>query len=100
MSEFFRKSLLMGMGLAALTTEKIEKTVEELIKKGELSEQEGKEAVKEFIEKSKEIKREIGDKIEKTVSDSLKELNIPTRDEIDALKKRIEGLEALLQHKE
>jgi len=53
--DFIKKSMLAGIGLAVLTKEKAEKTVDELIKKGELTKKEGKETIKEFTEKSKRV---------------------------------------------
>ncbi|MBW2545261.1 MAG: phasin family protein [Deltaproteobacteria bacterium] len=91
--DFIKKSMLAGVGLAALTREKLEKTVDELIKKGEMTEKEGKEAIEELTEKSKEFKKELTKKVEKTVSDIIARLDIPTRKEFAALKSKIEKME-------
>ena len=91
--DFFKKSMLAGIGLAVLTKEKAEKMVDELIKKGELTKKEGKETIKEFTEKSKEFKKELTKKVEKTVADTIEKLNIPTRKEFAALKSKIEKME-------
>lgn len=93
MKDFIRKSMLVGMGLATVTREKIEQTIDELIKKGELSEKEGKDAIDELVEKSKEMKKDLADKVEKMVSDTLKKLNIPSRDEFQALKDKVERMD-------
>jgi polyhydroxyalkanoate synthesis regulator phasin len=39
--DFVKKSMLIGVGLATLTREKVEQTINELIEKGEMSEKEG-----------------------------------------------------------
>jgi polyhydroxyalkanoate synthesis regulator phasin len=93
MFDLIKKTMLAGVGLAAMTREKIEETIDELVKKGKLSEKEGKEIVEELIEKSKTAKKDLEEKIEKIVTISLKRLNIPTRDELTEIKKRIERLE-------
>jgi len=36
--DFIKKSMLIGVGLATLTREKVEQAIDELIKKGEMSE--------------------------------------------------------------
>jgi poly(hydroxyalkanoate) granule-associated protein len=92
MKDFIRKSMLVGMGLATVTREKIEETIDELIKKGEMSEKEGKEAIDELVEKSKEMKKDLTEKVENMVSDTLKKLNIPSRDEFQALKDKVERM--------
>jgi poly(hydroxyalkanoate) granule-associated protein len=93
MFDLIKKTMLAGVGLAAMTREKIEKTIDELVKKGKLSEKEGKEIVEELIEKSKTTKKDLEKKTEKIITKSLKRLNIPTRDELTEIKKRIERLE-------
>ena len=93
MFNFIKKTMLFGVGLAAVTREKIEEVVGELVKKGELSEKEGKEMVDELVEKSKSVKKDLEKKVEKIVADTLNKLNIPTRDELAELKKKIDKLE-------
>jgi len=90
--DFVKKGMLIGIGLATLTREKIEQTIDELIKKGEMSEKEGKEALDDLVKKSKEVRKELTDKVEKTVADTLKKLNIPTRKEFSELEEKIEQL--------
>jgi len=100
MLDLIKKTMLAGVGLAVMTREKIEETVDELVKKGKLSEKEGKETVEELIEKSKTAKKDLEEKIEKIVTKSLKKLNIPTRDELTEIKKKIERLEKSEDDKE
>jgi polyhydroxyalkanoate synthesis regulator phasin len=100
MKEFIRKSMLVGIGLATVTKEKIEETINELIKKGEITEKEGKEAVDELVQKSKEVTEELKEKVEKLVDDALKKFNVPTRDEFTDLKDKIEKMEASQKDKE
>ncbi|MCK9275200.1 MAG: phasin family protein [Syntrophales bacterium] len=93
MSDFIKKSMLMGIGLVSLTREKAEAFIDDLIKRGELSEKEGREAVDELVQRSKEVKSDVSRKVEKMVSDTLKRMNIPSRAEIDEIKMRIAELE-------
>ena len=92
MFNFIKKTMLVGVGLAAVTREKIEEIVGELVKKGELSEKEGKDMVDDLVEKSKKVKKDLDKKVEKIVADTLNKLNIPTREELTELKKKIDKL--------
>jgi polyhydroxyalkanoate synthesis regulator phasin len=94
MKEFMRKSMLFGIGLATLTREKIEEAVDELIKKGEMTEKEGKDAIDDLVKKSKAMSDELAEKVEKMVADALRKLNIPTRDEFLQLKEKVEQLDS------
>jgi polyhydroxyalkanoate synthesis regulator phasin len=93
MFELLRKTILLGAGLAVLTTEKIEEAVAEIVRKGQLSQKEGKELAAELIEKSKKARKELGEKIEKITNRSLEKLNLPSRKEVEELRARVERLE-------
>jgi len=95
------KSLLnLGLGALAMTKEKVEEVVNELVKKGEIGQEEGKELISELIEKGKRSKKEIEDQIEKTVKSVLGKLDISTKKEIEELKSEIEELKKKLNKEE
>jgi len=98
--DFIKKSMLIGVGLAVLTREKLEQSIDELIKKGEMSEKEGKDALDDLVKKSKEARKELTEKVEKTVADTLKKLNIPTRKEYSELAEKVEQLVKSQESKE
>ncbi|HOK36340.1 MAG TPA: hypothetical protein PLR72_03670, partial [Paludibacteraceae bacterium] len=75
MSEIIKNAVLAGIGLISLTREKAEEFAKELIKKGELSENEKAKFVKDVLEQSEKSKREIEEKIEKTVETVMAKMN-------------------------
>ena len=85
--------MLLGIGLASLTREKIESTVDDLIKRGEISEKEGKNLVEELKTRSEETRSEMVKRAEKIVSDALDKVNIPRMEDLNDLRQRIEKLE-------
>ncbi len=100
MFEFIKKAIFIGAGLASMTADKIEETVNEIVKKGDLTEKQGRELIQELKERSTKVRRELVEKIEKIVNDTLQKLNIPTRKEIEELRERIERLEKAGEKKE
>ncbi|HTZ41169.1 MAG TPA: hypothetical protein VMB77_13510 [Syntrophales bacterium] len=88
-----RNLKLLGIGLFFTGKEKIEEIVAELIKKGEISEPEGKELVEDLVAKSKAASKELEERIRKVVSDVHEKLHAPMKKEIAVQKKRIEKLE-------
>ncbi len=100
MFEFIKKSIFIGAGLASMTAEKIEEAVSEIVKKGEISEKQGKELVQDLLDKSSKVRKDLGERIDKLVQDRLQKLNIPTRREIDELKAKIAQLEKDREKKE
>ena len=100
MFEFIKKAIFIGAGLASMTAEKLEEAVEEIVKKGEISEKQGKELIQDLKEKSGKAKKDFGERIDKVVKDTLQKLNIPTRTEVEELRARIEQLEKAAEKKE
>jgi len=88
-----RNLKLLGIGLLFTGKEKIEETVAELIKKGEISEPEGKALVAELVAKSKAATKEMREWIGKVMSEVYDKLRTPMKKEIAVLTKRIEKLE-------
>ncbi len=93
MKDMFRKTLALGLGLALASKEQIEKTVDELVKKGEVSATESKELIDELITKGEDGHRELRNKIRGHVKEFLSEMDIPTKEDLKNLESRIEKLE-------
>lgn len=53
------KGFLLSVGLAAVTKDKLEKIIGELIKRGKLNEKDGRELVMKLLNKSKEERAKI-----------------------------------------
>jgi len=100
MLEFLKKTIWIGAGLAAMTAEKIEETVKEIVNRGHMSEKEGRELIDDLIEKSKKAKTDLSERIERAVQETLQRLKIPSHREVDELKARIERLEQASEKKE
>lgn len=93
MKNMIKKGLTLGLGLAITTKEQAEKIVNELVEKGELTKQESKEFVDELVVKGEEAKKDLDERIDQKVKQLLDELNLATKEEVDALKQRVEQLE-------
>jgi len=93
MFDYIRKMTLAGAGLAILTSEKIQEIMDDLVKKGEMTEKEARETVDEYVEKSKQAKKDLEEKMEQMVTRFLNRMNIPTRKELEEIKVRLAQLE-------
>ena len=94
MQETMRKMLLLGIGVAALTQEKIEEMVNEWVSKGDLSRDEGKSLVKEFLAKSHEQAGKLRESVQTEVSKRVpKPLQPATAQDLAELDKRLQNLE-------
>ena len=93
MLDSIHKMFLAGVGLAAMTKDKIDEHVKELVEKGKLSEKEGREIADEMLKKSKQAKDDLEKQVEKQVQQSLQALQIASKEDIEKLEARIEKLE-------
>ncbi|MFZ5766366.1 MAG: phasin family protein [Thermodesulfobacteriota bacterium] len=89
MIELIKKAFYTGLGAAELTREKIEELARELADKGKLSESEVKKFVDEMLGKSQERKDQLKKQLERVTEDVLKKMNLASRDDLDALEKRL-----------
>ena len=76
MSDLITKTLLSGLGLASLTKDAIQKTAEDLIKKSNLSEEEGKRLMKELHRKTASAQKTMEKSVESAVNKLLKNVNL------------------------
>ena len=85
-----KKFLLVGIGAAAVTVEKSQQIVDELVKKGEITVEQGKELNKELqhnVKKTLDARKGSGDTIEEKIAKM-------GADELEALKKAIRDAES------
>jgi polyhydroxyalkanoate synthesis regulator phasin len=97
MSELIRKMGLFSVGVFSLTQEKVEEFTQEMIKKGDISREEGKKFVKDVLsEKEKQI-NDLEDKINENVEKVMKKSGVVMKSDIAALEKKIEKLEKTIE---
>jgi polyhydroxyalkanoate synthesis repressor PhaR len=93
-----KKFLFAGVGLASVTGEKLESLVNELVKRGELSEDERAKFVKDLMIKLEQRTQTIGKETEKVAEKVVKvsRNGHGADDQIDTLTKKIESLTAMV----
>ena len=96
MKEMLKNVLYTGLGAAFLTKEKIEELRKDLIEKGKLSQDEGKQFVDELIRKSEKAKDQLDLWFNKRVEDRINQLNLATKDEFAELRRKIEELQVAI----
>ncbi len=99
MEDLFKKFLYTGVGLAALTTEKLQETVDELVGKGKVSKDEGKKIIDEFSDKVDERRSDIEKRLQEVVDNFSASLNIPkmaSQDDLSEVLRRLDAIEAKL----
>lgn len=88
-----KKGFLICVGLGALTREKAEKIVNQLIKKGQLHESEGKKLLKDLITESLKEKVRLRKEVLTEAKKAAKEILKVSRSELRRLATKIKSLE-------
>jgi polyhydroxyalkanoate synthesis regulator phasin len=96
MLDLMKKGMLACIGLALKTWDEVEKMVQEVQDKGEMSEAEGRKFLDEIQKKYEEAQGKLEKRVEQTVKEFLKKTQIVTSDELKELKKEIRELKSII----
>ena len=96
MIDLIKKIVFTGVGLAAMTKDKIEALGKEIAEQAKLSEKEGKDLLDELMKKSEESRKDLEKQVEKFV----KKMNLATRDDLLTLEKKVQALSEALEDRD
>ena len=100
MEELIKKFFYTGVGIASLTAEKLQESVDELVGRGKVSEEEGKKIVDDFASKAESRKEDFEGRLKDIVDNVRKGDIFPkfmTKEDLDTLVSRIEALESKIE---
>jgi len=86
--ETIRSAMLAGFGMQ----QKVNEFIDELVKKGELSESQGAKLVKEWTQKAEKSTGDLGKNFSEILAKTMDKMNLPTKDDIEKLNKKIQYL--------
>lgn len=93
MRDMIDKLLSLGMGLAVVSKEQVEKLVDELVKRGEMAPAEAKKMAAGLMEKGREEKEQFIGFVRKQMKSMITELGVVTKDDLTPLLERMRFLE-------
>lgn len=93
MKDLFDKVIATGIGLAITSKEQVEKIVDELVKKGEVTKAESSSYVEGLIKKGEASRAQIEETIRERVQSILGERKYVSREEFETIERRLEALE-------
>ena len=99
MKDVLKNMFYIGAGAAFLTKEKLEELRTELIDKGKMTQDEGKQFIDDIVKKSEEAKSQIDEQIHDAITARMKNMDIATGDDIAQLRIQIEDLKAMIETK-
>ncbi len=99
MIDLIKKTVMISVGMAYLTKEKVEELAHEIIEKGKMSKKESKAFLEDLLDKSEETSKQVEAQMTTIVNDTLKKLNFATQEDVKGLKKEIKELRKMLKKK-
>ncbi|MFA5354558.1 MAG: phasin family protein [Thermodesulfovibrionales bacterium] len=94
--DVMKNAILAGYGVQ----EKMKEFIDDLVKKGELSESQGAKMAKEWMDRADKTTEDMTKGISETISKSLDRINFATREDMEKIQKAIEGLSARVKNLE
>jgi polyhydroxyalkanoate synthesis regulator phasin len=98
--DFWRKAWFFGLGLANFTRAKIEALVEDMIKRGEISQQERSQTIEEILARWETAQEAFFEKVKEVACKAVHDLKLARAEDLEALAKRVDALEKELVERE
>ena len=95
--DLIERTFLAGMGAAALTKDRIQELVEELVSRGQINTEEGREVVERLVARSREEARSVLKKADSSLHGAYRELGLSSKREFEDLSLRVQQLEHRVQ---
>lgn len=94
MEDLFKKFVYTGVGIVSETAEKVQQSIDELIEKGKITEDEGKKVVENVMADTKTKREDFESKLKGMIDTVLGQFDFPSRSEVESLNAKIAALEA------
>jgi len=93
LKDLIERTFLAGMGAAAITKDRIQDLVQELVNKGQINADDGREVVDRLVTRSREEARAMLKKADSSLHSAYRGLGIGSKQDLEDLAMRIEQLD-------
>jgi polyhydroxyalkanoate synthesis regulator phasin len=100
MSDLIKKMIFTGIGLAAVSKEKIEDSVKEMITKGNLTEQEGRKFVEEMTGYTEKARGDLEKQVNEYVEKAINRLGLARKRDLEEIQAAVEAIQQRLEKSE
>ena len=91
MEDLFKKFVNAGVGFVSLTTDRVQKTIDTLVKESKLSEQEGAKIMDELKRNGETKRKELEKQVQGIASRMMKTVGVAPNSEVEELKRTVKG---------
>ncbi|MFD1020019.1 phasin family protein [Thalassobacillus hwangdonensis] len=95
MSDLLKRGFYLGLGAALSGKERLEKVLDELVQKGDVSPSQAREMFQEFVAKGEQKDKEWTEQGKAKMQARIKDLGFVTKEEYELLEARVKRLEKL-----
>ena len=99
MKELLHKAWLFGAGVFDFTKDKVEALVQEMVRRGEITQQESSDAVKQLLAKGQEAHQAMVAKVKELTKGAIDEIKVAKASDLEALEARVAALEEALKER-
>ncbi|TCJ16703.1 hypothetical protein E0L93_08185 [Rubrobacter taiwanensis] len=87
------KLVLLQIGAAAITQERVERAINELIEQGRMTREEGRSVAREVLERARQRSTNARTLVDASLQQGMRQVGVPTRQDYEDLLFRVEQLE-------
>jgi polyhydroxyalkanoate synthesis regulator phasin len=98
MKDLLQKVWLFGAGVFDFTKDKVEALVQEMVRRGEITQQESSEAVKQMLVKAQEAQQGLVAKVKELTKGAIDELKVAKASDLEALEARVAAVEEAVKN--
>jgi len=91
MEDLFKKFVNAGVGFVSLTTDRVQKTIDALVKESKLSEQEGAKIMDELRKNGETKRKELEKQVQGLAAKMMKSVGVAPNSEVEELKRTVKG---------
>lgn len=93
MRDVLERTLLIGLGLASLTTEKAQELVDDLVQRGKVRREEAHHLVEQLLQRGQATRERLHQTIREEARQVIREMQLVTQDDLAALEAKLDALE-------
>ncbi|MBO0359622.1 hypothetical protein J0X19_16805 [Hymenobacter sp. BT186] len=91
MEDLFKKFVNAGVGFVSLTTDRVQKTIDTLVKESKLSEQEGAKIMDELKKNGETKRKELEKQVQGIAARVMKSVGVAPNSDVEELKRTVKG---------
>lgn len=92
-SDLFMRTMELGLGAATLTVETAQKAVNDLVKRGQVTREEGTGMVDKLLAMGRDQRRQIMEMVDKGAERAMARMDLARRSDLEVLRQRVAALE-------